>query len=444
MPLKFIHLSDIHFGQETGSDVYFHNDVKECLIADAADLAASDAETGFAGVIVTGDVAFSGKGTEYHEAGEWLDKLTVAIGCGREDVMVVPGNHDIDRDAISPGGKLMLKQIVAGGDKALNEFLDSQVDREVLYRRFANYRVFADAYSCPLDGEGRFASGRKLEIAPCRFLRFIGLNSALVCSNEDVEGQLLLGVRQHLLPRNPGEELVVLCHHPLDWLQDSKDATRYVRSRARVLICGHIHSPSLRVEPTADDADLMTLSAGAMVPPGSEDEEYGFSYNIIYFDWDAKTDGLKMTVVPRLWDYENTRFNDDTTHFNEWELSVVLRCSNFRTKMVPSKNADERLSATTVETVADGGVAATPTGGEAMDSSSRLLQLRFFRDLTATQRVSVFIKLGILPEGWNEGLTHNIEHQLLYAVLKSGRQPDVEAAIDAAERDGEAKDGDEI
>ena len=49
MPLKFIHLSDIHFGQETGSDVYFHNDVKECLIADAANLAASDAETAFAG-----------------------------------------------------------------------------------------------------------------------------------------------------------------------------------------------------------------------------------------------------------------------------------------------------------------------------------------------------------------------------------------------------------
>ena len=443
MPLKFIHLSDIHFGQETGSDVYFHNDVKECLIADAANLAASDAETGFAGVIVTGDVAFSGKAKEYQEAGEWLDKLTVAIGCGRENVMVVPGNHDIDRDAISPGGKLMLRQIVAGGDKALNEFLDSEVDREVLYGRFSNYRVFADAYSCPLDGEGRFASARKLAIAPGRFLRFIGLNSALVCSNEDVEGKLLLGVRQHLLPRNPGEELVVLCHHPLDWSQDSKDATRYVRSRARVLICGHIHSPSLRVEPTPDDADLVTLSAGATVPPDSEDE-YAFSYNIIYFDWDAKTDGLKITVVPRLWDYENTRFDDDTTHFNESELSVVLRCSNFQAKMAPSKNVDERLSATTVETVADGGVAATLTGGEAMDNSSRLLQLRFFRDLTTTQRVGVFIELGILPEGWNEGLTHNIEHQLLYAVLKSGRQRDVEGAIEAAERDRGAKDGDEI
>ena len=28
MPLTYVHLSDIHFGQEKGSEVYVHDDVK--------------------------------------------------------------------------------------------------------------------------------------------------------------------------------------------------------------------------------------------------------------------------------------------------------------------------------------------------------------------------------------------------------------------------------
>ena len=33
MRLVYVHVSDIHFGQEKGSEVYVHDDVKRCLIA---------------------------------------------------------------------------------------------------------------------------------------------------------------------------------------------------------------------------------------------------------------------------------------------------------------------------------------------------------------------------------------------------------------------------
>ncbi|MCH9052558.1 MAG: DegT/DnrJ/EryC1/StrS family aminotransferase [Proteobacteria bacterium] len=41
MTVAFIQLSDIHFGQEKGSEVIVHNDVKECLIEDAAEALGS-------------------------------------------------------------------------------------------------------------------------------------------------------------------------------------------------------------------------------------------------------------------------------------------------------------------------------------------------------------------------------------------------------------------
>jgi hypothetical protein len=35
MSITYVHLSDIHFGQEKGADLIIHNDVKERLIEDA-------------------------------------------------------------------------------------------------------------------------------------------------------------------------------------------------------------------------------------------------------------------------------------------------------------------------------------------------------------------------------------------------------------------------
>jgi predicted phosphodiesterase len=265
MPVAYVHLSDIHFGQERGGDRITNDDVKKELIGDAARQVAEHFGKPATGIIVTGDVAYGGKEKEYTEAGLWLDQLAAAVGCSPTAVQLVPGNHDIDRNEISGACTLMLEKIIADGEPQLDKFLKSEQDMALLYAKFAAYGPFAEAYDCPLDRAGGHASDRRVELAPGRFLRFIGLNSALICSANDVEGKLLLGAAQRVLPRTPGEELVVLCHHPLNWLRDSEDILPYVRSRARVLVTGHEHQPSLKIEQTEIGRDLMTLTAGATV-----------------------------------------------------------------------------------------------------------------------------------------------------------------------------------
>lgn len=52
---------------------------------------------GATGVLVTGDIAFSGQRSEYQSAASWLLGLCRAIECPDENVWVVPGNHDVDR-----------------------------------------------------------------------------------------------------------------------------------------------------------------------------------------------------------------------------------------------------------------------------------------------------------------------------------------------------------
>src|SRR3954464_4939066 len=124
MPISFIHLSDIHFGQEVGGDKIVHNDVKEQVIRDVG-RTVKDLRSGFAsGIIVSGDIAYGGKAEEYVEAAAWLDRMATVAGCAITDIQVVPGNHDIDRDLISHGTAVMLQEISDEGEVKLDTFLN--------------------------------------------------------------------------------------------------------------------------------------------------------------------------------------------------------------------------------------------------------------------------------------------------------------------------------
>lgn len=114
MSITYVHLSDIHFGQEKGADLIIHDDVKERLIDDAEEQVRKHVAGPAKGLIVTGDVAYGGKPKEYADAGRWLDRLAKAVGCRPTAVKLVPGNHDIDRDRISAGCAFLIDEVIKG------------------------------------------------------------------------------------------------------------------------------------------------------------------------------------------------------------------------------------------------------------------------------------------------------------------------------------------
>jgi 3',5'-cyclic AMP phosphodiesterase CpdA len=53
------------------------------------------------GIVVGGDIAFSGKPEEYDLANKWLVRFAARLGVDPgERIWVVPGNHDIDRKSV--------------------------------------------------------------------------------------------------------------------------------------------------------------------------------------------------------------------------------------------------------------------------------------------------------------------------------------------------------
>ena len=268
MAVAFVHLSDIHFGQERGSTLYIHNDVKEQLLHDARTVVSGLEHCRASGIIVTGDIAYQGKKVEYDAAGDWLDRLAEAVSCDRSEIQLVPGNHDIDRDKTPRSLKLMLETIRNGGVNELDSFLENDQDRETLFYRFQAYGVFSEGYRCPLDTSGLYATNRRVELGSGRAIRFIRINSALLCSGSETvaDPELIFGAGQYTIPRPDGEEMIVLCHHPLNWFKDNPDAVKYVKSRARVFMSGHEHEANVSVIEVEPGCDIMLLAAGATVP----------------------------------------------------------------------------------------------------------------------------------------------------------------------------------
>lgn len=312
MPAIFVHVSDIHFGQERDERLHIHTDVKDQLIADAAEVVRGLPGGVAHGILVTGDIAQAGKHEQYEQAGKWLDRLAEAVGCEIYRIQLVPGNHDLDRDKVSMGGEFLLNVLRKGGATEYEKVLANDADRATLFARFEDYGRFSEGYDCVLDEEGRYATNLHVELAPGRTIRFVRMNSALLCTGDETEKEpeLMVGARQFTIPRNKGEENVVLIHHPLHWFKDSEDARRYLRGRARVLISGHEHNPKVSVDPVEEGSDLMMLAAGATVPYKSN-AIYTFTYNVIVFDWDPEQDALTVVIYPRAWNAERTCFEAD-------------------------------------------------------------------------------------------------------------------------------------
>lgn len=430
LPAIFVHLSDIHFGQEKDGGQYrVNDDAKARLIDDAAtEIARRGLKA--SGVIVTGDIAYAAKKQQYDDAGRWLDRLTAAIGCERTDIQMVPGNHDIDRDAITPAIRWQIEAIIKEGDSTLDLLLDDEASREALFTRFGAYRDFSDGYGCVLDCGGELSSDGVVELAPGRSIRFVRLNSALICSKSDDKGKLMLGKRQRVLPTSSGEEVIVLVHHPLNWFQDSDDARRYIQSRARVLISGHEHFPSVQMHTVEEGCDLLMLAAGATAPDYIADG-YTYKYNILEFDWDEEADGLSVTINPRTWDDEHKRFSTDHEFLNGRSTRCVLSAPNFRRGKEPQKgispSAIVRVEVTPqINPVAQGGSAVLP-----IVAGEKLLRLRFFRDLTEGQRLNILADVDAIPAEMHEKVNNAIEQTLFHRAVRMGKAGAIQVAIDA-------------
>ncbi|MCG8357485.1 MAG: SUMF1/EgtB/PvdO family nonheme iron enzyme [Kiloniellales bacterium] len=297
-PIRILHFSDIHFREEKSWDA------DAVLRALTRFIKKEVEDEGLAPdlVAITGDLAYSGSSKEYALAREWLeDQLWPALAdvLPRDLLLLVPGNHDVDRSKVSRGVRSMQDGLLrARSQDEIAELLSDKDDRRNMLRRHAGYMKFvADWYGKrqPLPWWQR-----TIELRGTR-LHFAGLDSAWMSCGDKDRGSLLLG-RYQLTQSVMSEEAegadwrIALMHHPWDYLAefDHRAARSSVHQHCDLLLRGHLHEPlSERVVRPDPSRSCLELAAGCVY----EDSEYPNAFQWIEL---SPTD-KRVRVLFRAW-----------------------------------------------------------------------------------------------------------------------------------------------
>ncbi len=303
IPLRWVHLSDIHFyGDRKPENLLYEQKsivlaLKKDLLRMARVLGAPDL------ILLTGDVAFSADAKkEYPAAQVWLNGLLHELGIDRKRLLLVPGNHDVERGTVrkSPVANLVHKELRAN-PQALDQYLENEETQAVFRNKFAAFAEFARNYGgMLLDSTHPFARWQD----PLRGggLTVLGLNSALLCMDDHDEGNLALGQRQLLAVSEENEQdlLLVLVHHPPQWLRDGADLKNRLRGQNAILFSGHVHSAEVLLSSPWGDGAPLHFQAGACF--GESPWTHGYSW--------GKIDASGLSYYPRRFEPQRHEFVD--------------------------------------------------------------------------------------------------------------------------------------
>jgi formylglycine-generating enzyme required for sulfatase activity/predicted MPP superfamily phosphohydrolase/energy-coupling factor transporter ATP-binding protein EcfA2 len=284
--ITILHLSDIHFKRKEKET--FREDVQGKMIdAIKKHLDKYQMEPDFAAV--TGDIAFSGK--EYDEAKVFFKDLKSVLPA-KTKFLVVPGNHDVDREKISKF--FSLHHIVQ--NKETDAFLEDkeEIDSRI-NPKFKAFREFTDTLKPKLyrePGDYSWVKDFKDEN-----VSFLGLNSCWACEGDNDRNNITLGYPQvmNALKKSKIPNKILLMHHPPNWLNEI-DFNRYsgeIFHHCQLILHGHTHADNALVFKSPADS-CICLGANASYTDDKEDGFIGFQFMEVEF----RQDGVGVKVWP--------------------------------------------------------------------------------------------------------------------------------------------------
>jgi 3',5'-cyclic AMP phosphodiesterase CpdA len=133
--MKIIHISDFHYKSRS------YEKFTEEGIIDELCTSLSNYKKSIDLVIFTGDLVNSGKNIgDFNEAKKFfIDKIAKSLDITNNNIIICPGNHDIDRNSRLESLELFFNNNI-NSNQALNEFTNEKSkDYENSFQGFINY-----------------------------------------------------------------------------------------------------------------------------------------------------------------------------------------------------------------------------------------------------------------------------------------------------------------
>jgi predicted MPP superfamily phosphohydrolase len=297
-----VHVTDLHFTTDEAGLEQRRRVIRNRLKEDLDKILATKVGQPADAVLVTGDVAYSGRPEEYQVASDWLENLVEPAATGPVPVLVVPGNHDVDWNKIGPthkGHRAIIGDVPDHGlDALLDDFL-READQAIL-QPLSAYNEFAASLACQMDGS--FCWDRHLPIGGGYFLDVRGIATPVNSFNDDRPGALAVHSNQLAVDREPGAISVLLAHHDPHYWRRSATLEASVRNRMVLALYGHTHNPRHRMID-----GCFEVTGGAVQP--EEAPDWAPTYNVIEITVvDIDRGALRIRVWPRRFSVDHDRF----------------------------------------------------------------------------------------------------------------------------------------
>ncbi|MDH4100532.1 MAG: metallophosphoesterase [Nitrospirota bacterium] len=246
-----LHLSDAHIGHpDHFPDV---NSVLDPLLTDLNRAFNHDkllpSLIVFSGDLVYGDIPEKPIKKQFDDAKTFIEKVHGCFNKSLGDIplLLVPGNHDINRNSVGEDQKLYR-------DKFTSEIVEKLMQKkEATWKRIIERQKEWLSFVQQLPNQpwqidenlllttGKIAHNDKFNIG------IVGLNSSWASHEQGEQGRLWVGEFQYKKAYEAIKDCdlkIAVAHHPLDWLhQDEKNLlTQKIESQFNIYLHGHEHS----------------------------------------------------------------------------------------------------------------------------------------------------------------------------------------------------------
>ena len=299
---QILHISDLHLSESNSFDHQIKLSSLIERIEDDRAMRGLSPEL----IMITGDLAYSGKRSEYDLVSSFLDNLRTATGLDTSHLFVVPGNHDVDLDAY---GLSEVPFNSYSSVEKLNKELCDTAARKRLMRGQEAYFKFVTSYCPHLKGiENGLVPFVYSHTTQCeKRMSIIGLNSAWMFRRDSQKQQIAIGEYQveraikKMRDAGAFDLSLVMVHHPMDWLwpNDIERCKKFFDHS--ILLTGHIHRTRTFWHRGAH-IDYLSLQTGATY---QDENRTGSQFHYITLDWNS----LEVRVDYRKWNYDTNRWH---------------------------------------------------------------------------------------------------------------------------------------
>ncbi|KOP27481.1 hypothetical protein AMR41_05675 [Hapalosiphon sp. MRB220] len=292
---NILHLSDLHFGTYENANNWY-NQLAEDLYQE---LKCSRLDV----LILSGDIANKSTPEEYNAAKQFLNKISDEFQLQPEQIVIVPGNHDLNWGLAKKAYQLIDIEDLQGTPTEGFYIKESESvirvrDEEKYQQRFTHFSQFYQTIKnkpYPLEYEQQAI----LHHFPAQNLLILGLNSAWQLDHHyksrasikpEAISNAITDIRKNQEYQNCLK--IAVWHHPLtsafeDRITDHGFMEELAKARFRFALHGHIHKAETslyKYDLSADGRKLDIICAGTFGAPIREwIPGYPLQYNLLKF-----------------------------------------------------------------------------------------------------------------------------------------------------------------